>query len=51
MQLRLFQLIEVHVVVLIRKDCEKQRSVAVTVIDMHTDALAILLSPEFFVWG
>ena len=29
--------------------CEKQRNVAVTVIDMHTDALAILLSPVFCV--
>jgi len=35
--------------VLIRKDREKQRSVAITVIDMHADALAMLLSPEFCV--
>ena len=29
--------------------CEKLRNVAVTVIDMHTDALAVLLSPVFCV--
>jgi hypothetical protein len=36
-------------VVLIRKHCEKQGSVVITVIDVHTDALAMLLSPEFCV--